>query len=324
MPNLGVALPLPGLDLADHRDLLRSLPDLGYTDVWTAEGGGSDAFTPLAAAAAWAPGLRLGTGVVPVFTRGPAVLAQTAATLAELAHGRFILGLGSSVPAHVSAINGVPFERPVDRVRDTLRFLRSVLRGDIINEDLPTLPVKGFRLSRPPAAPPRLVVGALRPRMLNLGFAEGDGVITNVLSADDMSTVVSAVRVPLAGKELAVKIFVCPTDNAAYARTQGRSFLSWILNQPPYRAFHEWLGHGAALKASHDLWTAGCPAEAAAALSDEIIDELWIHGSPEECRRQIRRYLHPCVTTAVLYVAPTPEILADPGTVPNLLARLAS
>lgn len=323
MPNLGVALPLAGLGWSDHRDLIQALPELGYTDVWTAEGGGADAFTPLAAAAAWSPALRLGTGIVPVFTRGPAVLAQTAATLADLAPGRFILGLGSSVPAHVSAINGIPFDQPFQRVRDTLRFLRRALQGQIAPENLPTLPARGFALSRPPAIPPRLVLGALRPRMLNLAFAEGDGAISNILSAADVSAVASAIRAPMDGKELAVKIFVCPTGDAAYARARGRAFLGWILNQPPYRAFHEWLARGPLLAASHQQWDAGHPAEAAAALPDEVVDALWIHGTPQECRRQIARYLHPRVTTAVLFIGPTPEVVADPRILPGLLRQLA-
>ncbi|MFE2100263.1 LLM class flavin-dependent oxidoreductase [Streptomyces sp. NPDC059468] len=125
----GVNLPLPAHALPAHRRTVEALPDLGYTDVWTGEGGGVDAFTPLAAAAAWQPRLRLGTGVVPVFTRGPGILAQTAAGLAALAEGRVLLGVGASVPAHTTALNGVPHERPLARVRDTVRFLKQALHG---------------------------------------------------------------------------------------------------------------------------------------------------------------------------------------------------
>jgi len=69
----GVTIPVPGIPLADQRDLVAGLPDLGYTDVWTGEADGPDAFTPLVLASQWAPELRLGTAIVPAFTRGPAV-----------------------------------------------------------------------------------------------------------------------------------------------------------------------------------------------------------------------------------------------------------
>ena len=81
-PRYGMTVPFSGLALADHRDAFRSLVDAGYTDVWTAEADGADGFTPLCLAAAWAPELRLGVAIIPAFTRGPALMAQSAASLA--------------------------------------------------------------------------------------------------------------------------------------------------------------------------------------------------------------------------------------------------
>ena len=81
----GLTVPQAGVALADHAELVRALPGFGYTDVWSSEVAGADAFTPLALAATWQPALRLGTAIVPVFTRGPALIAMSAATLAGLA-----------------------------------------------------------------------------------------------------------------------------------------------------------------------------------------------------------------------------------------------
>ena len=95
----GLTIPLIGAPLPAHAELVRALPSFGYTDVWSAETSGTDAFTPLALASAWEPSLRLGTAIVPVFTRGPALIAMSAAALAAAAPGRFVLGLGASSPA---------------------------------------------------------------------------------------------------------------------------------------------------------------------------------------------------------------------------------
>jgi len=119
----GLTVPLTGVPLADHPRLYRQLPDWGYTDVWSAEVAGADAFTPLALAAASEPRLNLGTAIVPVFTRGPALIAQSAAALAAAAPGRFSLGLGASSPAIVEQWNGLAFDRPLQRTRDVLRRL---------------------------------------------------------------------------------------------------------------------------------------------------------------------------------------------------------
>src|ERR1700731_1088600 len=106
-PRWGITLPLRGVPLADQRDLVASLPDLGYTDAWSSEVNGPDAFTPLALAAQWTAGLRFGTAIAGIYNRGPALLAMNAATCAALAPGRFVLGIGVSSPVIVEDWNGV-------------------------------------------------------------------------------------------------------------------------------------------------------------------------------------------------------------------------
>lgn len=320
--NWGVSLPLPFGALREHREHIEALRDLGYSDAWTAEGGGADAVTPLAAAAAWNPGLRLGTAIIPVYTRGPGVLAQTAATLAELGEAEVLLGIGSSVPEHVTALNGIPLDKPLARIRDTARFLRAAVRGEDLREQYETFAAEGFRLARIPDITPKILVAALRPRMLRLAFDEADGAITNLLFADDVPTVVSAAGPRSPGQELVVKIFVCPTEDIEYARGRGRRFLAWILNRGVYRKFHEWLGRGDRLAEAHRLWDAGLSAAAGEAIPDDVVDELWINGSVEHCRAKISRFLMPGVTSVNLYLAPTPEIEADPGYLLRVLEGL--
>lgn len=305
----GVNLPFGGLGLDEQKKYVERLAGWGFSDVWTGEGGGYDGLTPLAAAAAWSPGLRLGTGVLPVQTRGPGVLAQTAASLAELGGGEVLLGIGSSVPAHATALNGFRHHRPYAHVRDAVRFLRRAFAGEEVSETYETFSVEGFQLRRKPPVTPRVIVGALRPGMVRLGLTEGDGVLTNVLSGDDVTRVIEAAGPVPDGKEFAVKVFVHATEDVERARASGRRFLGWILNQPPYRAFHDWLGREDRLTASRERWDADDPLGAARALPDDLVDELWVHGSPETCRERIRGYLHPGVTSVHLYLAEPTDVL---------------
>src|SRR4051795_10312630 len=163
MARSGMTVPLFDLPLAEHRAWLEELLDLGYTDLWSSEADGTDAFTPLALAAAWTPQARLGTAIVPAFTRGPAVLAQTAAAMAEAAPGRFVLGVGTSSNVIVERWNDIPFDEPFKRTRDVVRFLRRALTGERIDEQFETFTVRGFRLGRVPEQQPPLLVAALRP-----------------------------------------------------------------------------------------------------------------------------------------------------------------
>src|SRR4029078_8369942 len=123
MERWGLTLPLPSMPLRDHADLIRGAEAAGYTDLWSGETQGPDGFTPLALAAAWTDRVRLGTGVGGVFTRGPALLAQQAAALADATDGRFALGIGASSDRIVEGWNGVPFSRPLSKIAETLGFL---------------------------------------------------------------------------------------------------------------------------------------------------------------------------------------------------------
>ncbi len=295
----GITIPFDGSPLAEHREWFQELMDLGYTDAWTAEADGADGFIPLALAAAWAPTLRLGTAIIPAFTRGPALLAQSAAAMAEAAPGRFALGVGTSSDVIVERWNGIPFEEPYKRTRDVVRFLRLALTGEKVDAEFDTFRVKGFRLGRPPAVVPPILVAALRPGMLRLAGREGDGAIINWLGADDVPKVVAEVG---PGKEVVARIFVFPSEDSAAVRTAGRRMVAAYLNVPVYAAFHEWLGRGPLLEGMWSEWRAGDRRAALAAIPDEVVDALVLHGSPSAVKAQIQRYVDNGVTTPVLAI----------------------
>src|ERR1051326_8700072 len=185
-PRWGITLPLRSLPLPDQRDLVAALPDLGYTDAWSSEVNGADAFAPLAAAAQWTTGLRFGTAIAGIYPRGPGLLAMNAATCASLAPGRFVLGIGTSSPVIVENWNGLELARPYQRARDTLLFLRAALAGDKVSAEYESFAISGFRLDPPPPKPPALALAALRPGMVRLAASLADGAITNWLAPSDV------------------------------------------------------------------------------------------------------------------------------------------
>ena len=317
MDRYGVTIPFDGVPLAEHRSWYTELVDLGYTDLWSAEANGSDGFIPLALAAAWTPAARLGVAIVPAFTRGPALMAQSVASMAEAAPGRFVFGIGTSSNVIVENWNGIPFDEPYKRTRDMVRFLKQALTGEKVDAEFDTFRVKGFRLGRKlpeGTPPPPILVAALRPGMLRLAGREADGAIINWLSADDVKQVAPIVREAggadaaatgdTAAKEIVARIFVCPSTDADTVRQYGRMAIAAYLNVPVYAAFHEWLGRGDRLKPMWDAWKAGDRKAATAAITDDVIDELIIHGEPAQCREHIARYVENGVTTPVLAVLP--------------------
>ncbi len=302
----GITIPFDRIPLHAQRELVGELPDLGYTDAWSSEADATDAFTPLALASVWAPALRLGTAIVPAYTRGPALLAQSVGTMAQAAPGRFALGVGASSNIIVERWNGIPFVDPYQRVRDTVRFLKQALTGEKVTEDYETFRVKGFRLGAAavPEQPVPILVAALRKGMLDLAGREGDGAIVNWLSADDVATVAPIVRAHGADKEIVARIFVAPSEDTETVRAQARYAVAAYVNVPVYAAFHEWLGRGPQLQPVWEAWKAGDRAAALEAITDDVVDELVVHGSYDECRAHVQRYVDNGVTTPVLAVLP--------------------
>jgi probable F420-dependent oxidoreductase len=313
----GITFPFDGIPLIEQRSIIESLPDLGYTDLWSAESNGYDGFTPLALASVWAPTLRLGNAIIPVYTRGPATLAMSAATMAAAAPGRFVLGIGTSSNVIVERWNDVPFEAPYQKVRDTLRFLKAAMGGEKVTEDYETFSIKGFRLSIPPPEPPKVLVAALRSGMLRLAGREADGAITNWLAPEDVPTIAPFVHEGGPDKEIAARIFCAPTPDADTARAVGRFAIAAYLTVPVYRAFHDWLGRTEIMQPMQDAWAAGDRKAALEAIPDELVDAIVVHGPPEACRERIQAYVEAGITTPVLAVLP---VGVDPASAAKGLA----
>jgi len=300
MSPYGITVPFDA-PLSEHKDLYKEVADLGYSDVWTGESNGADGLTPLILAAAWEPRLRVGPAILPAFTRSPALMAQCAASLAQAAPGRCAFGIGTSSDVIVQKWNGVAFDEPFKKTRDMVRFLKKALAGEKIDEVFDTFEVHGFKLAMRLAEPPPILVAALRPGMLRMAGTEADGAIINWLSPDDVKKVAPEVG---PGKEIVARIFVCPSEDKDTVRAAGKFAVAAYLNVEVYAKFHEWLGRGDDLAGMWKHWKEGDRKAATAAIPDHVVDELIVHGSPDECREKIQRYVDNGVTTPVLAVMP--------------------
>ncbi|MEE8346176.1 MAG: LLM class F420-dependent oxidoreductase [Dehalococcoidia bacterium] len=313
----GLTFPLEGVPLLEHREVLQEAERLGYTDAWTLEVDGTDAFIPLALASTWTKELRLGCAIANVFTRGPALLAMEAAAISEAAPGRFCLGLGTSSPAIVERWNGVPLHRPLARMRETMDFLRQAFAGEKVSIKGDSVRASGFRLSRRPASPP-IYVAALRERMLALAGSAADGVIINWLSPNDVSKVVPVAKeaAKAAGKDpealdIVCRIFVVVAADEETARGMARLMITGYLTTPMYSAFHRWLGRGDALRPMAEAWKAGDRRSAASLVPDEVIDDILVIGDRQRIQDKIEAYRRNGVTTPLIHLVPAAMNPAD-------------
>jgi probable F420-dependent oxidoreductase len=312
-----MTIPLQALPLPEHARFVRELEALGYADVWTSEAQDLDGFVPLALASQWSARLRLGCACFPVQTRGPGVFAMSAAALALAAPGRFVLGIGASSEFIVAQQNARPFAKPFAYTRDMARFLHAALRGEKARHEYESFSVRGFALRRAPAEPPPILIAALRPGMLELAGREADGAILNYVAPEDVPKVIPHVRKFGDAKEIAARIYVCPTRDAEKVRAVARASIAAYFSVPTYRAQQEWLGNAPLFAAMWERAAAGDWKGARATLPDEAVDRYYIHGPPEHCRERIAAYHAAGVDTAIVGLV---EEAMDPFEAARLLA----
>jgi probable F420-dependent oxidoreductase len=306
-PRWGLTLPFAGVPLAQTEPLVRRAEAAGWDDLWSGDTNGPDGFTPLALAAVWTERMRLGTGVVNAFTRGPAVLAQHAAALADASGGRFVLGLGSSSDVIVERWNGVPFAKPLTRVRETVATLRPVLAGE--------RGPGGFKLETPPADPVPIYVAGLRDRMLRLGGEVADGTFVNFMPLSAAEHVVASIG-PGPGHDVVCRFFCIPQP-AEEGLALARFLFAGYATVPVYEAFFRSLGWGAALDPMVEAWRGGDRKGAVALAPEELLREIFVFGGPEEMRERLGQYAAAGVTTLCLMP------ICDPAQLPGLIDALA-
>lgn len=302
MSRWGLTLPLPNLPLRDHADLVRRAEADGYTDVWSGETNGPDGFTPLAAAATWTEQARLGTGVVGVFTRGPALLAQQSAAIADLSGGRFALGIGASSDRIVEGWNRMTFDKPLTRMAETVEFLDAAFAGERTTT--------GFKLEQPPPEPPAIILAALRGKMLRLAVERAAGAFTNFLPLAGLPKVAEQLGGAPEGFELLCRFFCIPGEREQTEPLARFMFASYI-TVPVYEAFFRWLGYGERIDEMVAAWGAKDREAAIAAAPWDLIEDTFIFGSPEEMRARLDAYVDGGITLPILTPITTPDRMGE-------------
>lgn len=306
--RLAISLPAPGLDARACVELAqRAEREWGYDAIWLAETAGPESFALAGALAMETERATIGTAIVPVYNRTPAVLAMAAATAQQLSGGRFVLGLGSSSHAIIDDWNGIPFEKPLTHVRESVAIVRQALAGEKTRFRGTTLRSHGFRLGNPPQDPVPIYLGALREKMLRLAGEVGDGLIVNLFPLTALPKMLAAYRAgaSAAGRDASRDEVVCRfqvlvTDDVPAARNLVRMAFGGYVAAPVYNRFFAWCGFEAEARAVADAFARRDRAGVAAAMTDDLVDRIAILGSAERCREQIAGFVAAGVTTPVL------------------------
>ena len=281
--------------------------DMGYESIWTVEATGTDAFTLLGSVAQAAPGISLGTGIIPIQLRTPALTAMTAATLQALCPKRDIwLGLGVSAPAILTQ-HGIPLsDRPIGMMREYVALLRECLSGESVTFEGDYYSVKRFRLGvRLGERRPKIVLAALGPQMLRLAGSVADGVLLNYIPVNHIGPSIEQVR---AGGDARIFSYVHAAvgELEVSARSARRDIFNYAMadgyaNMFRAAGFADEVDDLRAHQAKRDR------DGAVAAVSERMIQAIDFIGSSEEVTGFVKGYIGAGVEHPVLMPMPWGE-----------------
>lgn len=301
-------------------ELARAAESLGYSSLWTGEAYGTDAVVPLAWVGAVTSTIGLGTGIMQIPGRTPAMTGMTALSLAELSGGRFRLGLGLSGPRVAEGWHGVPADAPLERTREYVDVVRQVLAGSepvALDGRCYTVPYRGAgavgdgTALRPGARTEHRVpiyLAAIGPRNVRLATEIADGVLPILWSPNRWHHVYDAPRLadPEEGFDIAPLVWVCAGDDLAACRDDVRRHIAFYVGAmgPVGKNFYAELvaryGFGDAVDRVASCYADGRGREAAAHIPDELVDELGLVGPRQHIDEQLEAWRNSPVGTMIV------------------------
>lgn len=303
--TLAVSLPVNGMPLDETVAYVRECADLGYRAVWASEVAGPDFASLMGAVAGAGLDVDLGVAVAPVQTRSAWLLAATASTLSQLSGGRFSLGLGTSSELIVERWSGVPFDRPLTQLRETVETVRAMLAGERVDLDGEFVRTHGYKMFAPAEVP--LVVGALNAGSLRQAGRIGDGIALNQCAPEHLPMILGEARkgAEQAGKDFSAmpvvaRLFCMVTDQPEAGREMVRHVFAPYAATSVYNRFFTWLGYGEEMAAVAEAFARKDRAAAAAALSDDFVRSIYVIGDADHVAGRVRAYLDNGVTMAAI------------------------
>ena len=287
----------PALTPQDYQELAVQAEGRGYETVWVPEGGGRDSLTQLASIAMKTQRIKLGTGILAIFSRTPTLTAMSASGLEAVSQGRFLLGLGVGHRRSVEGEHGVAFGRPLTRMREMISILRRLLQGEQVSHQGRVFQVESASLgAATPATKVPIYIAALGPQMLELAGEMADGVLLNWTAAGFLQRAIGHIQqgADRAGRDvseidIAGYVRVAVVDDPSEARQSLKGQVARYASMPFYRDFFRLTGFTEEMAIAERAMQQGDVSAAAQAISQGMLDQVAIVGTAEECRAELEK-----------------------------------
>ena len=312
--KLGVTVGYSGSRFKVDAEAVREVESLGYDSIWTSEAYGSDAITPAAWMLALTSRIKVGTAIIQMGARTPTAAAMAAMTLQAMSGGRFVLGIGPSGPQVIEGWYGVPYGKPLTRIREYISIVRQVFAREAALEhqgEHYAIPVTGpgtTGLGKPlksilhPFAPISILTGAFTPAGVRTAAEIADGFFPVFMNPDRFDLFADAIEGGLAkaggGKsltdlEISPFVPIIPGEDLDACRAEVKRHMALYVggmgarDKNFYNDYAKSRGYADAAVEIQDLFLDGKHREAAAAVPDSLVDDIALVGSPERIRDRL-------------------------------------
>lgn len=296
MARFGVRLDNNGkFTPGDYATLASLAESRGYEVVWVPEGRGFDVVSQLTSIAGHTQNIGLATSILPVFSRTPMAISMAAAGLSSVSNGRFILGLGVGHQPSVEGRDGVAFEHPMARLRETIQIAKSLLSGESVTHQGRVFNLSNASLgAAAPAGKVPVYIAALKPNMLELAGELADGVLLNWTSSNYLRQAIQQIRkgAAKAGRDpseivIGGYVRVAVGEDVDSARLVLQKEIAGYASNYFYRSFFEETGFSKEMDAAQSAMSRGDAEAAANAITQDMQDQVAVGGSLVHCQREV-------------------------------------
>ena len=278
--------------------------------IWIPETWGMENFSMLSMASQKAPTKKIGSSIINIFSRSPAVIGMGAVTVDTISNGRLVLGLGTSSPAIVEDFHGVEFKNPVLRIKEYVEILKLILSGKTVNYQGKIFCLKDFKLLiKPPREKIPIYLAAVNQKMVELTWSVGDGVIFYLRPKDEMRKIIKSMQLKKT-IDVTCQIITCVSNDPELAITKCKKTLAFYVSVGKiYRDFLSKNGFQSETKNIFEEFKKSRFDFNHELVTDKMVKDLSVAGDPETCIKQLQKFKETGLDLPIIQFNPIGEVM---------------
>jgi 5,10-methylenetetrahydromethanopterin reductase len=277
--------------------------------LWIPESWGRESFSSLGAISQITKNVRLGTSIIGIYSRTPAITAMAAITLDMLSGNRTVIGIGASTPAIVENWHGVNFDMPARRMKEYIELVRLMTQGEKVNYSGKFFKINNFKmLHQPQRKHIPIFMAAVNKKMTSIASDLADGILLYLRPFEELNKVAYELKQATKGRAFEIACsFICAVSNKEPQKARDRAALTlafYVAVGKYYSNFLAENGFKAEVQEIIEEYKKSGAESAANFVSDKMLSSLAICGSGEECRESLSKFVSTGITLPILQFNP--------------------